>query len=216
MAEESCEHCGKRWSTNGNMNKHIRRFHNGGKLHNCNQCNRSFPQKYKLEMHSEVHTKGPYVCKVCNNGYSRKSNLQRHFKEVHKSGQENASNVISEKTDRRILKTHKREALQAEPTVLFPPNYNPTLQTNIITLQKPELFSCKECDYSSSKSNNVKLHLVQYHLKEQLLREHRSEGNNCRICSKKSLNEDAYAFHLVLDHGLYSPYILINGLEDKM
>ena len=176
----------------GNVRRHIRVVHNGERNYQCSQCGRKFQQRSSLKTHTRTHekhrkkhtktTRGSehkastiyhpskpdlLSCKRCDFKSDQETNIISHFKKVHKSGQENASNVISERTDRKILKTHKRKALQAEPTVLFPPNYNPTLQTNIITLQKPELFSCKECDYSSSKSNNVKLWLPWHFMPRQ-------------------------------------------------
>lgn len=81
-----CEVCFETFTTKKRLLEHqrenpsckIRKF-------KCDNCEKSFFNKFKLNVHMRIHTKeSPYECKICLKKFRHAPNLKRHDDIVHK------------------------------------------------------------------------------------------------------------------------------------
>jgi len=78
-----CDKCQKTFTCKSSLNVH-RRNH-GEKKFACSYCNMHFHVPTDLSRHVTVHTgERPWRCAVCDKGYSCKSTLSVHIKQVRK------------------------------------------------------------------------------------------------------------------------------------
>lgn len=106
-----CFHCGKEFSQESNLQKHILRIHKASdeykcenceyttgsqsvlndhqKIHEppnhlCNTCGKRFARIDRLKLHTRTHTgEKPYMCDLCDYRSAARSNLNNHIKFVH-------------------------------------------------------------------------------------------------------------------------------------
>jgi len=70
------------YGTNALKNKHEQLYHE--LKYACNQCDKKYGQKCKLENHMRTHTgEKPYVCETCGNSFHVQGYLNKHIKETH-------------------------------------------------------------------------------------------------------------------------------------
>jgi len=94
----NCSNCGKTFSTNKTLKRHIASVHEGKKpqreshnvekiqnVKNCNLCNKNFSRNEHLKRHiTSVHEgKKSEVCSFCDKGFADKSHLKRHIFSKH-------------------------------------------------------------------------------------------------------------------------------------
>ena len=90
-----CIICGRKFSTNRNLNRHIKSIHAGKKRKSeksttlqkniCDVCGRSYVDKRDLTSHiASVHEgKKSFICEKCGAGFAAKKSLQKHIISVH-------------------------------------------------------------------------------------------------------------------------------------
>ena len=75
-----CDTCGKHFSCNTNLNKHIRIIHEKQYL-KCHICDQEFKRKDQLEHHVNFHLNSkPYKCDLCPKQFASKCGLKKHKK----------------------------------------------------------------------------------------------------------------------------------------
>jgi hypothetical protein len=75
-----CDQCTKSFSDKYNLVRHIQ-VHTVHKPYQCEQCTKSFSQKGNLVTHIRVHTGDkPYTCEQCTKSFSQKGDLVRHIR----------------------------------------------------------------------------------------------------------------------------------------
>lgn len=81
----NCPHCDYRGINITRLQKHFT-LHTG-KLHPCNQCERSYTEEYKLKEHIQVkHEKSMHFkCHLCEKEFTSKGGLKYHTKTTHRN-----------------------------------------------------------------------------------------------------------------------------------
>lgn len=50
----------------------------------CDQCDKMYKSKEKLDRHLKTHSVSTYICEECGNEYNQKYNLKKHIDFAHK------------------------------------------------------------------------------------------------------------------------------------
>ena len=78
--QHKCEHCGKVFSRNQNLLRHVQ-SHLNKREHPCEVCDKRFNTKADLKVHMQIHEGlKRFSCEVCGKAFNRIDNLTRHVK----------------------------------------------------------------------------------------------------------------------------------------
>ena len=78
-----CEKCKKNFSTQGNLQTHIKNIHENNRPFKCTfpNCTKAYVCLGKLYVHERTHTGlKPFVCQICQKSFNEKGNLKSHLK----------------------------------------------------------------------------------------------------------------------------------------
>ncbi|KAG6459864.1 hypothetical protein O3G_MSEX011645 [Manduca sexta] len=80
-----CPICLKSSKNRVNLDQHMRNVHKGRPNNKmCHHCGKGFPTKVQLESHMRTHTgERPFICEYCPTTFTQKSNLYKHYRQVH-------------------------------------------------------------------------------------------------------------------------------------
>lgn len=74
-----CQLCQKRYTSQTNLDRHVRVTHHNEKKHMCQECGKSFSQLAILRQHHAVHmTERNFECDVCHKAFKLKEHLRLH------------------------------------------------------------------------------------------------------------------------------------------
>lgn len=74
-----CEMCGKTYTNQGNLDRHIRVTHKNDRRYKCDECGKSFSQLTILRQHQAVHiTERKFACDICTKTFKTPEYLALH------------------------------------------------------------------------------------------------------------------------------------------
>ncbi|CAG9864623.1 unnamed protein product [Phyllotreta striolata] len=125
----------------------------------CSACGKSYSLKKNLKRHQKVECgkQKTLFCGFCNKSYYYKQELQIHLRMRH--GYFDASNRVIE---RGVVSGPPDQAIVCEKCWKIFRNANSLRCHRITDCGKPRNKRCRVCGYSTTRSNNLKQHMVKY------------------------------------------------------
>lgn len=183
-----CVHCGRAYSNNSNLYKHIRAMHDivpdsgkksrGGDF-KCHVCHQSMSQKSVLTRHlKNIHgiqtEKKSFPCDRCSKSFQRKVDLVKHVKQnhLHNSGY-------------------------------------PLGEADMLENEDSEGFLCEYCCEVFEFQKDLHCHLQSQHdVREDIGSQQDEEAEQrlpCHVCSNTFVNKSSLHRHLKTMHGIEAP-----------
>ena len=73
-----CKVCQVKIKSKDKFKQHLLLHNRDQSKFRCTTCNKSFSNKYNLDVHEKIHNNVKFVCPFCDKSYSFKTNLTRH------------------------------------------------------------------------------------------------------------------------------------------
>ncbi|XP_051276791.1 zinc finger protein 699-like [Dicentrarchus labrax] len=80
-SRKACRVCGKQFSSDSDLRRHMDEIHIGEKAFKCSECDKEFARRDHLVVHLRIHTgEKPHKCPFCWKSFSQISNLNVHLR----------------------------------------------------------------------------------------------------------------------------------------
>ncbi|KAG7256038.1 hypothetical protein CRUP_020061 [Coryphaenoides rupestris] len=77
--ERRCSMCSLVFTTDSQLQRHLRAHEANDKPHRCDQCPQSFNVEFNLTLHKSTHTTSDPTCPMCHKKFSRVASLKAHI-----------------------------------------------------------------------------------------------------------------------------------------
>ncbi|XP_066275163.1 histone-lysine N-methyltransferase PRDM9-like [Branchiostoma lanceolatum] len=200
IAGYRCSRCGKLFSTQDYLDRHVKRHadRSGSKSHRCKHCSYSSNCSHNFKRHMVTHTgERPHKCPTCGKGFTRKDHLKTH-QQVHTDEKSYRCEECGRSFNRQSnLTRHMLTHSGQQPHVCTQCGKGFTgagdLQTHmrIHTGEKP--YKCEHCDMRFSRVTSMKEHVIGIHTKEF--------PHRCQVCHKGFVTPSKMRAHMQKGHG---------------
>ncbi|KAM9807354.1 zinc finger protein 236-like isoform X3 [Syngnathus typhle] len=76
--DKKCTICSQIFTTESQLQRHLREHEVNDKPHRCDQCPQTFNVEFNLTLHKSTHKTSDFTCPVCNKKFSRIASLKSH------------------------------------------------------------------------------------------------------------------------------------------
>uniref|UniRef100_A0A3B4G659 Zinc finger protein 236 n=1 Tax=Pundamilia nyererei TaxID=303518 RepID=A0A3B4G659_9CICH len=169
---KKCTICSQIFTTESQLQKHLREHEVNDKPHRCDQCSQTFNVEFNLTLHRSTHTTSDFTCPVCNKKFSRIASLKSHI-------------MLHEKEENLIcVECGDEFVLQSQLSL--------HLEEHRKELSGIKVYTCKTCDKEFKTSAQIKEHMKS-HIKMPLTSTSRNYKknidrsgftNSCHHCGK--------------------------------
>lgn len=143
--ETSCRFCGKSFTKDCFLIRHVQTSHKGQKAFKCLKCNKEFDQRHRLILHVRIHTgEKPFSCDFCGKAF-----IQNSSRIVHMRVHTGEKPYFCKKCGKRFT---------APGHLRFCKGKNPNVSTRLDQGHN-EIFKCSLCNKEFRKRANLRLHM---------------------------------------------------------
>ena len=155
-----CPHCNKSFAPKS-LSRHVKSVHLKI-VHECDLCQQRFTRKSNLDEHKKSHyeEKKEYICLHCDKTYSSRDTLGRHVRNTHFKCYTCKQTFIN----KSLLLQHKHAESKEEDK-----SKKSHAQFDV---EKKEVY-CPQCDKTFASNDNLSRHVRQFHL---------TINHKCEIC----------------------------------
>uniref|UniRef100_A0A7N8X0R0 Zinc finger protein 236 n=1 Tax=Mastacembelus armatus TaxID=205130 RepID=A0A7N8X0R0_9TELE len=138
LKDKKCTICCQIFTTESQLQKHLREHEVNDKPHRCDQCPQTFNVEFNLTLHKSTHTTSDFTCPVCNKKFSRIASLKSHI-------------MLHEKEENLICAECGDEFVLQSQLSLH-------LEEHRKELSGIKVYTCKTCDKEFKTSAHLKEH----------------------------------------------------------
>ncbi|XP_063343312.1 zinc finger protein 236-like [Pelmatolapia mariae] len=142
LKDKKCTICSQIFTTESQLQKHLREHEVNDKPHRCDQCSQTFNVEFNLTLHRSTHTTSDFTCPVCNKKFSRIASLKSHI-------------MLHEKEENLICAECGDEFVLQSQLSLH-------LEEHRKELSGVKVYTCKTCDKEFKTSAQIKEHMKSH------------------------------------------------------
>ena len=153
-----CKLCKKTFRVSSGLKSH-EITHTEEKPYTCKSCGKTFSRLSTMKNHEIIHTgQKPYQCSICSESFAGSSSWIRH-KQIHSSETQFECDICKKEFSiKRYLHRHLKTHKNISPKEVTVATKQEELTGN--SLKEKQLFTCKICSQSFTKSLDLKNHLL--------------------------------------------------------
>lgn len=209
----TCQYCKKIYRDKQQLKKHIERDHEmiedheKTENHTCKRCGQCFSTQNDLFVHQKKHSKGDYICKLCQAYFATLEAFVDHKKTSHDEKKAHCCEFCGQFFDYSgALRYHKNRAhLKGMRTFCqicdqgF--RFKSTLARHMATHSTLQ-FDCKLCNKTFKKRDRLLDHIKSQHpgTDEDTNEEDEIKKLECDYCDKICYNKQSYSVHVWENH----------------
>ncbi|XP_077455231.1 zinc finger protein 236 isoform X1 [Stigmatopora argus] len=190
IKDKKCTICSQIFTTESQLQKHLREHEINDKPHRCDHCTQTFNVEFNLMLHKSTHTTSDFTCPVCNKKFTRIASLKSHTM-LHEM-EENL--ICAECGDEFVLQSQ----------------LSLHLEDHRKELSGMKIYTCKTCGKELKTSANLKEHM-RSHIKMRPLssssRNYKKNidrsgfTNSCHHCGKAFKKPSQLVRHIRIHTG---------------
>lgn len=142
LKDKKCTICSQIFTTESQLQKHLREHEINDKPHRCDQCPQTFNVEFNLTLHRSTHSTSDFTCPVCNKKFSRIASLKSHI-------------MLHEKEENLICAECGDEFVLQSQLSLH-------LEEHRKELSGIKVYTCKTCDKEFKTSAQIKEHMKSH------------------------------------------------------